>query len=88
MQERARRAQRVGGELDDGPTLAMADLRLSDGLELKIPKEGARLGAGPPVPLKDAPTPAAPVAKPRSGLGRQFGRLGGAVSGRGKRGQQ
>lgn len=88
VQERARRAQRVGGELDDGPTLAMADLRLSDGLELKIPKEGARLGAGPPVPLKDAPTPAAPVAKPRSGLGRQFGRLGGAVSGRGKRGQQ
>lgn len=88
VQERARRAQRVGSEMDDGPTFAIADLRLSDGLDLKNLKEGARPGAGPPVPLKDAPALAAPVVKPRSGLGRQFGRLGGAVSGRGKRGQQ
>ncbi|KAH6614753.1 vacuolar protein 14 C-terminal Fig4p binding-domain-containing protein [Chaetomium sp. MPI-SDFR-AT-0129] len=46
---------------------------------------GGRRG---PVPVmgggKETP-PLKPEPKPRSGLGRQFGRLGGAVSGRGKR---
>jgi vacuole morphology and inheritance protein 14 len=86
VQERARRAQRTGGDVDDGPALEVGDLRLSDGFEKAGtgPKEGVR----PPVPSKDLPTPAVPAVKPRSGLGRQFGRLGGAVSGRGKRNQQ
>lgn len=85
VQDRARRAQRLGGDFDDGPPLGMADLRISDGLEMNPPKAPAR--TGPPVPQKD-PAPVPPTAKPRSGLGRQFGRLGGAVSGRGKRAQQ
>ncbi|KAB5542636.1 vacuolar protein 14 C-terminal Fig4p binding-domain-containing protein [Coniochaeta sp. 2T2.1] len=86
VQERARRAQRVGGDLDDSSTLGVGELRLSEGFEKTgpAPKEGVR----PPVPSKDLPTPAVPAVKPRSGLGRQFGRLGGAVSGRGKRNQQ
>lgn len=85
VQERARRAQRsLGGNLDDGPTMGVGDLRITDGLDLPPAKPPA--GRAPPVPLKDTPAPAPPAAKPRSGLGRQFGRLGGAVAGR-KRGQ-
>lgn len=86
MQDRARRARRPGGDLDNGPTFGVGDLRLDNGLELRVPKEANRPPpGGPPVPVKDPPAPAAPPAKARSGLGRQFGRLGGAVSGRGKR---
>ncbi|KAJ9134797.1 ARM repeat-containing protein [Pleurostoma richardsiae] len=87
VQERARRMQRSGGDLDDGPTFGMQELRLADELDAKAPKDVSRPGAGPLVPVKEAPT-APTVPKPRSGLGRQFGRLGGAVSGRAKRGQQ
>ena len=85
VQDRARRAQRPGGDVDDGPSLA--DLRItSDAPEVKAQKEGTRLGvAPPPVPLKDAPAPAPAPAKARSGLSKQFGRLGGS---RGKRGPQ
>ncbi|KAK3941184.1 vacuolar protein 14 C-terminal Fig4p binding-domain-containing protein [Diplogelasinospora grovesii] len=84
VQERARRVQRLGGDVDDGSTLGMGDLRIGDGAsDPKVGKEPART---PPVPLKDPPA-TAPATKPRSGLGRQFGRLGGAVSGRGKRNQ-
>lgn len=87
VQERARRAQRIGGDLDDSPAaLGVGDLRLSEGFEKGGP--GSKEGNRPPVPSKDLPTPAVPAVKPRSGLGRQFGRLGGAVSGRGKRNQQ
>jgi len=85
MQERARRAQRVGNEVDDGPGLGLGDLRIGDGGELKPAKDIARTATGPPVPLKDAPTPVPPQVKPRLGLGRQFGKFGGAVAGRGKR---
>lgn len=84
VQERARRAQRLGGDLDDRPTLGVGDLRITDGLEMAPPKAPA--GRAPPVPLKDAPAPTPPAAKPKSGLGRQFGRLG--AVGRGKRAQQ
>ncbi len=90
VQERARRAQRPGGEFDDMPGLGLGDLRImGDSLEAKSAKDAAgRAMAAPPVPLKDPPTAAAAAtAKVRSGLGRQFGRLGGAVSGRNKRGQ-
>jgi len=85
VQERARRLQRLGGDLDDG-ALGVGDLRIADGgLEPRGTKElSAR---APPVPVKDPPPPT-PPSKPRSGLGRQFGRLGGAVAGRGKRSQQ
>ncbi|KAF3763742.1 ARM repeat-containing protein [Cryphonectria parasitica EP155] len=83
VQERARRAQRLGGDLDDRPTLGIGDLRITDSLEMPAAK--APTGRAPPVPLKDTPAPLPPAAKPRSGLGRQFGRLGATV-GR-KRGQ-
>ncbi|KUI72248.1 hypothetical protein VM1G_07917 [Cytospora mali] len=89
VQERARRAQRLGGDLDDRPTLGVGDLRIMDAPEMTSSKAPTgRVGPGPPVPLKDAPAPTPPAVKPKSGLGRQFGRLGASVSGRGKRGQQ
>lgn len=84
VQERARRTQRIGAGLDDSPVLELADLRLSDGFEKGGP--GPKEGARPTVPSKDLPTPAVPAVKLRSGLGRQFGRLG--AVGRGKRNQQ
>lgn len=87
VQERARRAQRLGGDMDDRPTLGVGDLRIADGIEMAPPKAPAGR-VGPPVPLKDPPAPTPPVTKPKSGLGRQFGRLGATVAGRGKRGQQ
>ena len=82
VQERARRAQRHGGDADDGPGLGIGELRIA---MLDVKGKDPRAIAGPPVPVKDVPVPVAPPAKPRSGLGRQFGRLGGAVSGKGKR---
>ncbi|KAH9883355.1 vacuole morphology and inheritance protein [Xylariomycetidae sp. FL2044] len=82
VQDKARRAQRLmGGGLDDGPDFS--DLRVTEGMG---PKEVPRPSAGPPVPQKES-APAAPP-KRSSGLGRQFGRLGASVSGRGKRSQQ
>ncbi|KAH7325127.1 vacuolar protein 14 C-terminal Fig4p binding-domain-containing protein [Stachybotrys elegans] len=84
MQERARRAQRHNAEGDDVPTFGVGELRLGDGAA-DIKGKDARGAAGPPVPQKDsAPPPPAPVPR-RSGLGRQFGRLGGAVAGRNRR---
>ncbi|KAI1207397.1 vacuole morphology and inheritance protein [Annulohypoxylon truncatum] len=78
VQDRARRAQRMmEGGLDDGP--AFSGIRITE-------KEPPRPAAGPTVPPKDS-TPAAAPPK-RSGLTRQFGRLGASVSGRGKRSQQ
>jgi vacuole morphology and inheritance protein 14 len=84
VQERARRVQRLGGDLDDSPHMGVGDLRLTDGFDKSGGPSGQQDGPGtrPPVPSKDPPT--APVAKPRTGFGRQIGRLG-AVAGRGKR---
>ena len=79
VQERARRAQRPGGEFDDG----LGEARAGDGLDARAFKELARL-QGPPLPAKD--TPPNPTGgqtaayKSKSSLGK-FGRLGGAVSG-------
>lgn len=81
VQDRARRAQRLGG-LDDGPDFG--ELRYGDAASGM--KEPPRPVVGPPVPQKDAPVPP-PAQKKSSGIGRQFGRLGGAVAGRGKRSQ-
>ncbi|KAI0012409.1 vacuole morphology and inheritance protein [Xylariaceae sp. FL0662B] len=76
VQDRARWAQRTGG---GGPNDCpdFSELRTMDGA-------GAKETPRPPaVPQKDS-TPAAPP-KRSTGLGRQFGRLGASVSGRGKR---
>lgn len=88
VQERARRAQRLGGDLDDSPHMGVGDLRLGEGFEKSSGPGAQRDGASvrpPPVPSKDPP--AAPTVKPRTGFGRQIGRLG-AVAGRGKRNAQ
>lgn len=79
VQEKARRAHRMmdGGSIEDGPDFG--ELRITE-------KEPPRPATGPTVPPKE-PTQAAAPQK-RSGLGRQFGRLGASVSGRGKRSQQ
>ena len=95
MQERARRLQRMGngGDVDD---FSANDLRLVDssGEQKGHGHDGAagggsRPGRGPVPVVRDTPPPPPPkpepASKPRMGLGRQFGRLGGAVAGRGKR---
>ncbi|KAL2751961.1 hypothetical protein ACRALDRAFT_2114690 [Sodiomyces alcalophilus JCM 7366] len=87
VQEKARRTQRHAGEvLSDGPMSSMGDIRLGDGQESKAAKE-SRGSTGPSVTAKEAAaaTPSAAPAAKRSGLGRQLGRFGGAVSGRAKR---
>ncbi|POR36882.1 Protein VAC14 [Tolypocladium paradoxum] len=89
VQERARRAQRHSLDGDDVPPAGVSELRIGDGpLDTKGKDgRGPMPGAAPPVPQKDA-APAAPMpAVKKSGLGRQFGRLGGAVSGKSRRNQ-
>ena len=73
VQEKARRAQRLGGALEDD-----IEGRMGDGLSSGAFKDLARL-PGPPLPVKD--TPIAPVAaahKSKTSLGK-FGRLGGGA---------
>lgn len=65
---------------DDVPSIGVGELRIGDG-SFDIRGKDGRAQSGNPVAQKDM---SAPVAK-KSGLGRQFGRLGGAVSGRNKR---
>ena len=81
VQDRARRAQRPGGDLDDG--LGVVNAHTGDGLDARAFKDLARL-QGPPLPVKDTPvTPAGSqpqASKSKTSLGK-FGRLGGAVSG-------
>ena len=78
VQERARRAQRPGGDLDDGLE------GRGDGLNSNTLNAFRDLRLGPPIPVKD--TPVAPAGtqqaanKSKSSLSK-FGRLGGAVSG-------
>ncbi|KAK0387113.1 hypothetical protein NLU13_5426 [Sarocladium strictum] len=87
VQERARRAQRQNLDGDDGPVSGLGELRIGDGAGDTRTREnrGQATMGPPPVPQKDTsmPPPAPPVKK--SGLGRQFGRLGGAVSGKNRR---
>lgn len=88
VQEKARRAQRQNLEDDDQPPLGVSELRIGDGtLDTKgkdMRSTAADLPSTAPKETAPAPAPAAPAKK--SGLGRQFGRLGGAVSGKGRRG--
>ncbi|KAJ6440872.1 vacuole-associated enzyme activator complex component (Vac14) [Purpureocillium lavendulum] len=89
VQERARRVQRHSLEGEEVPTSGFGDLRMGDAsLESKAKDtRGTGTGLAPPVPQKDV-APAIPVPPvKKSGLGRQFGRLGGAVSGKNRRNQ-
>lgn len=93
-QERARRLQRVGGDMDD-TALGMGDLRIGagdgTGDSKPTPREAAaasgpqRTGNKETNSANNANAKPDPPAKIRSGLGRQLGRFGGAVAGRGKR---
>ncbi|TGO51008.1 hypothetical protein BCON_0171g00210 [Botryotinia convoluta] len=79
VQERARRARRPGGDMDDG--LSGFESRMESG-ESRGFKDSTRLSGPSPV-SKDAPSgiPSGPQhTKSRSSLGK-FGRLGGAVAG-------
>ncbi|KAM3501224.1 hypothetical protein MY10362_005725 [Beauveria mimosiformis] len=80
VQERARRVQRQNKDIDEVPNIGIGELRIGDG-SFDIRGKDGRATSGNPAPQKDTNAPAAK----KSGLGRQFGRLGGAVSGRNKR---
>jgi hypothetical protein len=96
VQERARRLQRMGGGSGDPDDATGNDWRLGDasnergqGLDGTGGAPGRPLRGPVPVLRETPPPPPAkaeqPTPKLRTGLGRQFGRLGGAVAGRGKR---
>ncbi|KAF4976085.1 hypothetical protein FZEAL_7195, partial [Fusarium zealandicum] len=84
VQERARRAQRQNMDGDE-MSMGLSELRIGDG-PIDVKGKEPRGAAMQPVPQKE-PTPAPPVPAKRTGLGRQFGRLGGAVAGKNRRNQ-
>lgn len=80
VQERARRARRPGGDMDEG--LGGFESRM-ESADTRGFKESTRLSSGPSPAVKDTPSsiPTGPQhTKSRSSLGK-FGRLGGAVAG-------
>ncbi|KAH6890982.1 vacuolar protein 14 C-terminal Fig4p binding-domain-containing protein [Thelonectria olida] len=80
VQERARRSQRQGMDGDDLPSIGIGELRIGDG---SLDPKGKDTRTPP---QQKEPTLAPPVPAKRIGLGRQFGRLGGAVAGKNRRG--
>ena len=60
-------------------------MKIVESTENKGVKESGRPGNAPPVPAKDVGAVPALATKARTGFGKQLGRFGGAVSGRGKR---
>ncbi|KAG5656102.1 hypothetical protein KAF25_008978 [Fusarium avenaceum] len=86
VQERARRAQRQNNmDGDEIPLMGVSELRIGDGAADVKGKDARGVGLQT-IPQKE-PAPAPPVPAKRIGLGRQFGRLGGAVAGKGRRNQ-
>ena len=81
-QERARRAQRLNISSEGGLNTGFSELRIGDGTVEGKGKESAR---GPSQPLQKDTNAQPPVPPKKLGLGRQFGRLGGAVSGKNRR---
>jgi vacuole morphology and inheritance protein 14 len=75
VQERARRVQRQGGDLDDG--FGMADMRAGDGLSDTVAFRDLAKLRGPSIPTKDAPTAPQPAAQKNKSSLAKFGRLGG-----------
>ena len=65
---------------DDLPSIGIGELRIGDG---SLDPKGKDTRTPP---QQKEPTLAPPVPAKRIGLGRQFGRLGGAVAGKNRRG--
>ncbi|CEJ93426.1 Putative Vacuole morphology and inheritance protein [[Torrubiella] hemipterigena] len=82
VQERSRRAQRQSMDGSDGMSLGVSELRIGDGLPDRSAKDAR---SGVPIPTIVAKDSAASAPAKKGGLGRQFGRLGGAVSGKSRR---
>ncbi|KAG6002523.1 hypothetical protein E4U21_002998 [Claviceps maximensis] len=83
VQERARRVQRHNPDSGEVSTAGIADFRpFDDSLDPKSNGRVSVTGLAAMTSVKDA-VPVPSIKK--SGLGRQFGRLGGAVSGRNRR---
>lgn len=85
VQERARRAQCQDSEGLDIPSLGVSELRIGDGTLDGRGKDGRGYPGDPSTSAPKEPTPAPAPPPKKSGLGRQFGRLGGAVSGKNRR---
>ncbi|KAL2889066.1 Vacuole-associated enzyme activator complex component [Ceratocystis lukuohia] len=80
VQERSRRAQGRGGSgHEEAYPLGLGDPKVDPNVKSRDRSQNPQLGVG----RDTGPVPSAPAPKPKSGLGRQFGRL----SGRGKKGQ-
>lgn len=88
VQERARRSQRHSVEIEDTFSVGVGEFRIGEASPEGKNRDSARAGpSGPPVPTKDQAPVISPPPVKKSGLGRQFGRLGGAVSGKSRRNQ-
>ena len=91
VQERARRAQLTGSEHgnlegNSGSGAATAESRQDIAGAKSLKDNNNRLSGGNLGPVRENPAQPPPGVPPKKlGLGRQFGRLGGAVAGRGKR---
>jgi vacuole morphology and inheritance protein 14 len=87
VQERAKRAQRLAADGDDTPVFNMNELRLGEAMADVKGNFGRGVTAATPTNLQKEAAVVAPPAPPikKSGLGRQFGRLGGAVAGKSRR---
>lgn len=82
VQDKARRTLRFGADGEESPAFEVSELKLEEEVVEPKSRDGARSSNGISTSVKDA-APAVPPKK--TGLGRQFGRLGGAVSGKNKR---
>lgn len=88
VQERARRSQRHSVEIEDTFSVGVGEFRIGEASPEGKNRDNIRPGpSGPPVPTKDQAPVISPPPVKKSGLGRQFGRLGGAVSGKSRRNQ-
>lgn len=88
VQDRARRSQRHSVEIEDTFSAGIGEFRIGEASPEGKNRDSTRVGPpGPPVPLKEQVPVISPPPVKKSGLGRQFGRLGGAVSGKSRRNQ-